>query len=154
MITKEYLNKIFEYKNGFLIWKIARGPVKIGRIAGTLNSRGYIHIRVDMNFYQAHRLIWIYFNGDIPTGLTIDHINRDRADNRIENLRLATSSENNKNSIQSDHHNAGVWQTKSGKFKASYRNEGQRYYLGTFETEEEAIKVRKNFLKSANSLVG
>ena len=145
MITKEYLQKVFLYKNGFLLWKEQRGPVKPGSVAGTMNSRGYIHIRLDMNFHQAHRLIWIYFNGEIPEEMSVDHINRDRADNRIENLRLLTTSENNRNSKRSDHTSVGVWKV-GGKYSAYYNTNGKRYYIGRFNTESEAIIARKEFI--------
>ena len=147
MITTEYLREIFTYKNGFLIWQVNRGPVKAGRIAGTINSRGYIHIRLDMKFYQAHRLIWIHFNGNIQDDLPIDHINRDRSDNRIENLRVVTNSQNNLNSKRSDHESVGVWLV-GNKYAAYYNSNGKRLYIGRYETQREAIEARLKFIKA------
>ncbi len=145
MITKEYLQKVFVYKNGLLLWKEQRGPVRSGSVAGTMNSRGYVHIKLDMRFYQAHRLIWIYFNNEIPANFTVDHINRDRSDNRIENLRLLTASENNRNSKRSDHDNVGVWKVGK-KYSAHYNINGKRHYIGRFNTESEAIEARRKFV--------
>jgi hypothetical protein len=147
---KNYLNSIFEYKDGNLYWKENRTVVKKGQIAGTINSRGYRHIRVDNKFHQSHRLIWIYFYGDIPDNLVVDHIDRNRLNNNIENLRLATSSENNRNHKNADRKNLGVWKTKNNKYKATFRLNNKRYYLGIYETENEAIEARNNFKKSNN----
>ena len=108
MITQEYLKSLFEYDGKNLLWRITRGMARKGSIAGTINSRGYRHVRIDNKFYQAHRLIWIYINEELPSELQIDHINRDRSDNRIENLRLATGSQNNMNSCVSDRSLTGV----------------------------------------------
>jgi hypothetical protein len=100
-----------------------------------------------MKFCQAHRLVWIYHNGDIPEGFDIDHINRDKLDNCIENLRLSTKSENNRNSNKSDHYNVGVWRVGS-KFGAYYNLNGKKHYVGRFETEQEAILARQAFIQS------
>ena len=67
---------------------------KITRDVGTDNSKGYRHLRVGNTFKLAHRLIWEHVHGPIPAGMSIDHINGDRADNRISNLRLVTHQEN------------------------------------------------------------
>ena len=76
--------------------------------------------------------------------MVVDHINRNREDNRIENLRLLSTSENNRNSIKSDQYNVGVWKV-GHKYRASYRKDGVRYYIGTFHTESEAIAARQQF---------
>ena len=147
MITQEYLKSVFEYNNGFLIWKESRGPVRKGTVAGTMNSRGYIHIRLDMRFYQAHRLIWIWFNEDLPTETPVDHINRDRSDNRIENLRISSGSDNNRNSERSDHYNVGVWKA-GNRYGAYYNRKGKKHYIGRFDTEAEAIEARRAFINN------
>lgn len=144
MITQEYLKTLFDYDGSNLIWRVNRGMARKGSIAGTINSRGYRHIRIDNFFYQAHRLIWIYFNEKLDDLVMVDHINRDRSDNRLENLRTATASENNRNSIRSDHYNVGVWKV-GDRFKSSYRHDGKRYYLGIKNTEEQAIEARNKF---------
>lgn len=147
MITQKYLEILFGYNGKDLVWKESRGLAVKGSVAGTINSRGYRHIRIDNNFYQAHRLIWIFFNGAIPEDCVIDHMNRDRSDNRIENLRVLSVSENNRNSAKSDHANVGVWKTGK-RFKATYRVDGKRYYIGIFDTEDEAIAERRKFIES------
>lgn len=59
-------------------------------------SSGYYR-NAQIKPHSLHRQVWIYHNGEIPKGLVIDHIDRDRGNNQIENLRLVTQSENNKN---------------------------------------------------------
>ncbi len=145
MITQEYLRSVFDYDGNNLIWRETRGMARKGSVAGTINSRGYRHIRIDNKFYQSHRLIWIYFNKEIPERLVVDHINRDRLDNRIENLRLLSSSENNRNSAKSDGDMVGIWSVGK-RFKATYRHEGIRHYIGIFDTAKEAITARQNFI--------
>lgn len=145
MITQAYLKKIFDYIDGNLVWKETRGMARKGQIAGTINSRGYRHIRIDNKFYQAHRLIWIFFNEKLDSDITIDHINRDRSDNRIENLRTATNSENNRNSQRSDHSSVGVWRA-GNRFVANYNDNGKRHYIGRFDTQSEAIEARARFI--------
>jgi hypothetical protein len=68
-----------------------------GSEVGHKNTNGYIIVWDGAVRHRAHRLIWEMFFGEIPDGLEIDHINRNRSDNRIENLRLVNRSENNLN---------------------------------------------------------
>jgi len=92
------LNDLFEYKDGHLIRiKGVRGKgSKIGSVAGTPVSDGYVNICINQKRYRAHRLIWLMFNGHFPNN-EIDHINGVRSDNRIENLREVGRIENCRN---------------------------------------------------------
>ena len=100
MKAKQYpsqneIKEWFEYRDGELYWKVRKAKnTKIGQRAGRILNVGYRQIVINYNEYMEHRLIWIYFNGDIPDGLQIDHINRVKDDNRIENLEWVTTSEN------------------------------------------------------------
>ena len=95
MISREYLNERFEYEDGELYWKVVySNRLKIGQIAGDRDGRGYRRVMLGKQHYKMHRLIWIMHNGDIPEGIVADHIDRDIDNNKIENLRLATKSEN------------------------------------------------------------
>lgn len=69
---------------------------------GSKNSRGYMKVRIDGKFYLVHRLIAETFIGEIPPDCEIDHLNRVRDDNRIENIRIVTRSENHRNTFAHD----------------------------------------------------
>ena len=109
-LTQEYLNKLFLYdpETGILYNKVYRSArAKIGQEAGTLNENGYIKVRIRGIGYQAHRLIWIIVYGYNPEN-AIDHINKDKKDNRLSNLREVTLSCNSRNSSLAMDNKSGV----------------------------------------------
>lgn len=113
-----------------------------GRVAGSLHTMGYIHIYVDGKAYKAHRLAWFYVYGEWPV-LDIDHMNGDRADNRIENLREISRSGNAENRHRArEGHATGllgvVWRARNRKYEARISVGGKYLYLGLFRTAEEA----------------
>jgi hypothetical protein len=99
---QEELQERFNYdpETGQLTWKKPPGfRAKPGDRAGYLTTQGYLRVKWGQSHYRVHRLIWKLVYGEDPTeGIEIDHINRDRTDNRLANLRLATPSENANNS--------------------------------------------------------
>lgn len=114
-------------------------PVKRGDLAGSKNGAGYCSIRINRRAYLAHRLAWFYVTGAWPVG-EIDHKNGDRFDNRFENLRLSTHSQNMGNrKINTSNATGfkGIW-IKDGKFAAEIAARGERRWLGCFDTPEEA----------------
>lgn len=118
------------------------GTVKIGDIAGTLTSMGYIAIRVGAIHYQAHRLAWLYMTGEMPTEF-IDHIDCIKSNNRFCNLRESTNRQNAQNLKKAQKHNStgflGVsYDKKRDKFKASIYKNGKSKHLGRFDTAKEA----------------
>ena len=144
---KQQLNELFDYKDGQLIWKISTAKcIKIGDIAGSIcKTNGYRVIRINKILYKAHRLIWIYFNGDIDTALQIDHINQIRSDNRIENLRLATRSQNGSNRPKQKDNTSGYkgvsWSKQHKKWVAQIIKNKKLIYLGLFATPEVASQA-------------
>lgn len=95
MITQQMIADCFEYRNGLLYWKGVSHPNKqslLDKPAGSIHKTGYRHITWQGKPQKAHRLIFMLHHGYFP--LEVDHINGDRADNRIENLRAANRSEN------------------------------------------------------------
>lgn len=105
-------------------------------------STGYRFISIYGRGYSAHRLAWMYVHGHMPECL--DHINGDPDDNRIENLRPATFSQNSANSRKPEHNTSGakgVQVTKSGKYKAAVTCKGEAHNLGTYATKDEAKKA-------------
>jgi hypothetical protein len=93
-----------------------------------------------------HRLIWELHNGPIPKGMVVDHINQDSLDNRIENLRLLSTSQNHLNKSES----RGYGKSPSGRYQARIQYKNKVHCLGTYDTEEEAkeayLKQKEVFL--------
>lgn len=140
--TKAYLQSLFTYVNGNLFWRARKGRRVAGTLAGTL-SHHYHQICIDYKVYRTHRLIWAYHNG--PTQLSIDHINGNAFDNRIENLRECTSSENQHNSKKPVSNTSGVkgvaWCNQKKKWRARICADGKEFHIGFFNTVEKAEKA-------------
>lgn len=98
-MNQELLHTLFYYKDGKLYWKASPSRnVKADDIAGHYGNRRYAQIRINGKYYLKHRLVYLYHHGYFPPKpLVIDHINRNRFDNRIENLRAVTKSVNQRN---------------------------------------------------------
>lgn len=98
MFTLEELKSELDYDplTGIFTWKVKRRGIRVGKKAGCLMSNGYLLIRFKRTPVLAHRLAFFYMKGRWPAS-QIDHKNRIRNDNRWENLREATPSENNSN---------------------------------------------------------
>lgn len=101
-------------------------------------STGYKAVLINGVYYQAHRLVWIYFNGDIPEGNVIDHRNGIRSDNSLDNLRSVTIAENN--------HNMGVMPNRMGKVNTSKVSGGyvakvDGNNLGVYSTQYDAASI-------------
>ena len=144
LITQEYLKSILEYnpETGDFTWKIKtkNGKKHIGDIAGYLDKKGYISIQINGIGYLAHRLAWFYMTGNWPIH-EIDHKNRIRNNNRIENLRDVTRTINGHNQgmfITNTTGFKGVYLCKNGKYRAGISLNDKIMWLGTFFTPEEA----------------
>ena len=148
-MTKDKLLSILHYEpsTGVFTWKSYSGHVTPGKIAGSVSDQGYIRIGIAKKDYRAHRLAWLYMTGDIPE-VEVDHINRNRADNRWENLRLATPKQNRENtSIRSDNTSGirGVALNRSRKkWHAQICHNGKTINLGRFNDFFDAMCARKS----------
>lgn len=144
---QELLNDLFEYKDGELIRKVSsRGPnSRVGDSAGTLRPDGRVHVHVEGKNYLRSRLIWILHHGAIPEGLEIDHIDRDRANDRIENLRVATRSQNLHNRKGKGYY----WNKRDGYWEAQIHHQGKKINLGYFKCETAA---RFAYIKAKNKI--
>lgn len=134
LLTSERLQEKLSYNPLTGIFsRIEPGKSKVG----TSHPNGYLQIRVDGKRYLAHRLAWLYMFGDWPSS-ELDHANGDRLDNRIENLRLATRSQNNGNRRSNARSGfKGVVLTKHG-YRAGISLNEKFIYLGMYQTPEEA----------------
>jgi hypothetical protein len=143
MITPERLREVLHYDpdTGKFTWRVSRRCVRAGDEAGGLNKHlGYRYIGVDGRRIPSHRLAWLYMTGDWPDG-EIDHINRDRADNRWSNLRAASATENRANSKLRADNSSGlrgvVWDFQRRLWMARIKNS----HIGRFATKEEAARA-------------
>lgn len=143
MLTPERIRELLDYEpdSGNLVWKETRRGIRGGRIAGFKRHDGYISVRIDSSKYYAHRLVWIHVTGTMPAG-EIDHIDCNPSDNRIENLRLATPSQNQANHMLSSRNTSGIkgvtWDASNSKWKAQIGWKRKNIYLGLFESKDEA----------------
>ena len=154
------VHDLFDYSNGELIWKArpdhhfcSIGASKTfntrfsGQIAGTKsNKSGYAEVRINQRSYAVHRIIYFMFNGSMPD--CIDHINMDKCDNRIENLRPATLSQNGINSRNRRNNTSGFkgvsFCKARGKWKASIKHQYKTITIGYFDDIKDAARARKN----------
>jgi hypothetical protein len=144
------ITDIIEYceTDGLLRWKINRtNGVKAGDVAGSRNHDGYLRVKVLGKHYAAHRLAWFLHYGEFPS-MEIDHINRNRADNRIVNLRVVTTSENAMNAGMRKSNTTGfigvVLHKQTGKYQAQIKANGVPHYLGLFGNLSSAHAAYKS----------
>lgn len=147
MPSQEELKDLFDYHpDGCFIRKKARGTQKVGSICrGKREDSGYRRMPINHNLYLAHRLIWKWHNGTEPEFL--DHINRNRDDNRIENIRQASKNENCRHQgIPANNTSGyiGVGANKSkhgGAWIASIAFNGNKISLGYYPSIKQAVMV-------------
>ena len=128
-------------ETGQFIWLVTNRIKRAGAIAGHHKTNGYIHIGFDGKAYKAHRLAWLVAHGSWPSG-QIDHINRNRSDNRICNLRDVTPRINAQNRSVSKSSSSGVmgvsWHPTCKAWQSQITAHGRLHYLGTYKTAEAA----------------
>lgn len=144
-LTQKRLHELCAYdaKTGALTWRASKGAAKAGRpVGGTHRVKGYGEAMIDGVGYQTHRLIWFYVHAAWPKG-EIDHINGNRDDNRIANLRDVSTTLNRQN-LRAAHR-----RKKGGLLGAHYNKKSRRWmaaicinykqiHLGGFDTAEQA----------------
>ncbi len=142
--SQETLLDLFYYKDGGLYWNTKRQKIQQDTKAGFhCPKSGYIFIRLDGVLYREHRLIWQMLIGECPN--TIDHINRKRNDNRIENLREVTDSENCYNTNKRKDNTSGVrgisWNKLKNKWRVFINVDKKRLELGHYDDFEMACRI-------------
>lgn len=134
---------------GSFVWRVApSNRAKIGGRAGHINGQGYREIELRGRVYQSHRVAWLFVNGRWPHN-EIDHVNGDRLDNRIDNLREATKSQNQHNRRRwtkptSSRFKGVSFHKPTGKWCAHIQYNNARKHLGLFDTEELAAAARRD----------
>ena len=148
MISVDELRQIFlcDSSNGILYWKDPGNRTDLlGKRAGRVSVKGYRHVRVRRKLIYEHRVIWAHHYGEWPS-MELDHINRDKIDNRIENLRLASRAENMQNAFSAQSNSKtgyrGVTRENSGGLYRARINVGGRIlWLSSHKTAEDASKA-------------
>lgn len=145
ILTQKRLRELFTYSDGELLWRSSRGCIRAGSVAGYKMPTGYFYVGVDGQNHYLHRLIWFFFNGQNPKH-TIDHINHDKGDNRIENLRDVTQKVNSRNMGNVKQNSLGfagvTFNKRDNRWLAKIKVDYKQIYLGQYETLEEAISMR------------
>lgn len=142
-LSAEFVRSILRYEpeTGSFYWRAGYARcVTEGRPAGRVNGKGYASISICGKHRSSHRLAWLYVYGEWPDrSLCVDHINGDKTDNRISNLRIATFSENAQNRRkQLDGLKGVTLHRATGRWQAQISPSGRSVYLGLFDSPEEA----------------
>ena len=135
-MSPELISKLFQYHDGHLIWKIDSGSRKVkGQIAGSTEASGHRSLKWKGKRYKIHRLIYLMHHGHAPEFL--DHIDGDPANNKVENLRPITKSQNMMNSkSRSDHKNVS-WHKGTSRWRVAVTKD-RKQYASFHKTLEEA----------------
>jgi hypothetical protein len=148
ILTQSYLQSIFDYKDGFLVYKISARGISKGKVAGSpKKDSGYRVLKIKNRVYYEHRVIFAWHHGYFPS--LIDHKNRNRSDNRIENLEDSNASKNALNSK--------VWSTNTSGYRCVTKHtknnswigqtwvNGKKCHVGSFATPQEASDAVRKF---------
>ena len=143
MITKQLITEYFDHKDGHLYWKKVMHTNKqylVGQEVGSIHKTGYRHVTWMGKIHKVHRLIFLLEHGYLPK--EIDHINGDRQDNRIENLREVSRSENQFNKAMCSNNTSGFrgvnWHKHSKSWVVRVCTKGKTKILGYFKDLELA----------------
>jgi len=139
IITQDFINRSFIYNKELGIISRIKGKKKLGTM-----SNGYIRIYINRKPYMVHKIIWLIEHGYIPKN--IDHINHNRSDNRIENLREVSHKENCRNqtirNTSTSNINGVHWYKQTNKWQVHITVNGKRIHLGYFDDIEIAKNAR------------
>lgn len=140
-LTAARLREVMEYdpQTGRFKWRrcLTNNPYAGRPAAGCVSKAGYVKIRIDYRLHYAHRLAWLYVHGEWPTRL-LDHVNGNRSDNRLCNLREANDVENTYNKPAQSNNTTGFKGVSLIKSSGRYRATINNRHLGVFDTAERA----------------
>lgn len=142
-LTQSYLHECFTYGGtGHLYWKIKKGIYKPGDRAGSVGDI-YSKIKLDQKTYKVHRLVFLFFHGYLP--VEVDHIDGNKDNNRIDNLRAATREQQGYNTKTPVTNKSGVkgvsWNASHNKWEARLKCNNKKLFLGYFKELDEAREV-------------
>lgn len=135
----------YDQETGEFTWKSGRKVA--GKIAGSVTNFGYIVIVLDRAHIPAHRLVWLITYGEWPSA-DIDHIDMDKSNNRISNLRAANRDQNMANTTLRSSNTSGLkgvfWHKRAQKWMSQIRINDKAKYLGLFSDAEQAAEAYRN----------
>ena len=147
MITQEYIKKVFEYKNGELIRRVKTSSRAIVGRPTNYKSQGYLMTKVQGQAISVHRIIWLYHHGYLPEN-EIDHIDQNKLNNKIENLREVSHACNIRNRGNSRNNKSGIKGVRLYPYRnknewiSVIHNDGEIKTLGYSKSLDEAVLLR------------
>lgn len=141
--TQQRVRELFEYSipHQGLVWKVSRSKAKAGSLAGAEDKDGYLVIGLDGQRYKAHRLVFLFHYGRVPAG-QLDHVDCNKKNNLIENLREADGSQNRCNvrlqRVNSTGFKGVNYNKRARKYRAIIKARGMTRFLGYFDDPREA----------------
>lgn len=131
---------------GNLYWIRQRATITVGAVAGTTQVDGYRRIMLYRKRYKAHRLAWLLYYSEDPGDRQIDHIDGNRSNNAISNLRICLQHENSANVRIKKNNTSGTpgvsYHKKTGKWRAYIMRHRKQHYLGLFSRLKDAVEAR------------
>lgn len=147
-LTQAEVKRLFNYRDGVLYWKArssSTSRVVIGMESGSTDTGGYIQTMVHGKLYLNHRLVFLYHHGYMPEN-DVDHIDKNKSNNRIENLREVSTQCNMRNSRQPKNNTSGVkgvyWNKQSNGWVSLMRVNNKIKYLGQYHDFVDAVAAR------------
>lgn len=134
-LSKDTLNEMFSYKDGNLYWKYThKNGVQEGALAGSKRGK-YKIVSLNKKNYLLHRIIYIMHYGHIPSRLQVDHIDINKENNKIENLRLVTKQEN---AFNRNDQKGYYYVSSRGNYRSRIIVDNKTISLGSYLLEEDA----------------
>jgi hypothetical protein len=151
-ISQVQLREVLDYNpdTGIFRWKIKSSKsLSIGETAGCTRADGYVTIQYNAIPYLAHRLAWVYTHGELPSTSIIDHVDGNPSNNKLNNIRVCAPTQNQQNRRVNSNSISGFkgvsWVEERQKWKARTWLKRKYYFLGYFDTKEDAIKAHQSF---------
>lgn len=149
-LTQSRVKELLEYdeRTGVFYWKSDRRQMKAGTVAGNKNAKGYVRIVIDKKSYAAHRLVYMLTYGRWPAS-ELDHINCVKTDNRLDNLREATRSQNlfNQPARKGSRTKVRGVYVCGNKYRVRITTNGRCVNVGCFENKELAELVYSEYAR-------
>lgn len=151
MLNQERLKEKLHYDedSGLFYWNNVPKHSRYKGLAGCLSSGGYRIVTIDKVIYFCHRLVWLYVFGEFPEN-QIDHIDNDKLNNKLSNLRESTHKQNQRNRQKPRNNKSGfkgvTLDPKTGKYRGCVYSDKFNHYCGSHATAElanEAVKLKR-----------